>query len=325
MSNTNLPTAPATFLLYGDTSTGKTTNWGFFAKWLFKATGGRVADGKAVGGLRTRLYCSDNGGWRCVQHLVDLGIVEVVDCRVLPFPFMWLEKTAKGFVPEISGEKDGVLQGKWLQRTEGIGLYVFDSLTGTADLMMDDLTDKAVAGVNIGGDGSYKFESAGKGDTEWGKFIVGANNQAHYGAVQQRITRAAGLINALAERNNAYCIATATARREQNESRQTIMGPQVAGKALTPELPRMFTYTFHLTNTPTASEPEHRLWFVSHLDVSAGNATGLANRRLPLLSAKSEALKQVPAYVQPADMAEAYAIIVKAEAEVRKGVEKEFA
>lgn len=320
---TKIPSAPATFLLYGDTSTGKTTNWGFFAKWLFKQTGGKLIGGKAEGGLRTRLYCSDNGGWRGVQPLVDVGIVEVVDCRVLPHAYLWMDRTARGMVPIITGEVNGVLQGTWKTQTEGIGLFVFDSITGTAEIGLDDLTNKAVQKINIGGDGSYTFQS---GDKDWGVETVGANNQSHYGAVQQRMTRMVGLLNSLSERTQSYVIATATARREQNDSRQTIMGPQVAGKALTPELPRLFTYTFHLVNLAAAvGEPEHKLFFVSHMDTTAGNATGLANRRLPLLSPRDAAIKSLPAFISPADMVEAYQMILKEEEKVKAGLLKEFA
>lgn len=313
-----LPTPPASFLLYGDTGAGKTLQSALFAKWVCKQTGGRFVDGKLVGGLRTRYYCSDNGGWRTIQPFIDAGIIEVVDCRQLPHPFLWSSRIAQGQFPKVTGvNANGVPNGTWTtEGAEHIGCYIFDGLTGTSDLLLNDLANKATEGVNIGGEGSYKFTDGGEKST-WGMEVVGANNQSHYGAIQQRIIRQIGFMNNLAERTDSFVIATATARRDQNDAMQKVMGPQVAGKALTAELPRLFTYTMHLvTEANTTGEPEHKLYFCSHKDITAGNAIGLANRRIPLISAKSEALKRMPSFISPADMVGAYEMILKAEADV---------
>lgn len=320
MPKLKLPTPPATFLLYGDTGVGKTLQAAMFAKWVCKQTGGKVVDGKIVGGLRARYYCSDNGGWRTIQPFIDAGIVEVVDCRQLPHPFLWSTRIATGLFPKVTGvTAEGIPMGSWVaERTEEIGVYIFDSLTGTSELMMDDLATKAAEGIDVGGGGAYKFSSEGKDSrTSWGTETIGANNQSHYGAVQQRIIRQIGQMNNLAQKTDSFVIATATARRDQNDAMQKVMGPQVAGKALTAELPRLFTYTMHMVNEAnTVGEPEHKLYFCSHKDITAGNAIGLANRRIPMINPKSEAMKRLPAFVSPADLVGAYELILKAEKDV---------
>lgn len=317
-----LPTPPASFFLYGDTDSGKSIQIGVFAKWLFQSTGGKIAkqaDGthKAIGGLRTRLYCTDEAGWRSVQPYVNLGLIEPIDCRTFPHPFIWFDAISMGMVPNLQTKK-------WEKKPDDhIGAYALDGYTGTADALMQDMSDAAARGVNIGGEGAFNFKV---GDAASGQTTIGSNNRAHYMQAQMRIVRNIGIANRLLNKP-AYFIGTATARRGQDENISTVIGPQTAGKALVHELPRLFTYTFRLaTMANDTTLPEYRLYFVSHLDRQAGNAKGFGNRRLPIVDPKRdyEKYKKLPAFISPASVVEAYQLILKAEQEAEEELIKEL-
>ena len=179
-----LPFQPTTILNYGATGSGKTSGLSQLARYIFKATGGVIdKDGKTTGGLRTRLYLSDNGDTGPLQADIDLGLIDVIDVRALPHPFLWALKVAAGQVPDISGEdeKAGILKGAWKKvDNSNIGLFAFDSLTSIAERMFDDLSAKAALGINIGGEGAYNFVD---GSESWGKITVGSSNRIHYNVV----------------------------------------------------------------------------------------------------------------------------------------------
>lgn len=306
-----LPFKATTILNYGPTGSGKTSHLAELAKYLFKTSGGKIKDGKAIGGLRTRLYLSDSGSIAPLEPIVDVGILEVVDVRVLPHPFLWAMKAAAGLVPKITGTdaQTSALKGTW-ERVDNshIGLFAYDSLTSIAERMFDDLSDKAAAGVDIGGEGAYKFTD---GDAVWGKVTIGASNRTHYNVAQRRISLFCDHITQLASRENALVYATCMEDRGESEtSRATVIGPKTIGRAMTDQLPRMFGLTFHTTLevTTAVKEPTHKMWLVSHQDRSAGNVIALANRRLPMIAPGEKTLDGLPVMLDPADIVKAIGI-----------------
>jgi hypothetical protein len=201
-------------------------------------------------------------------------------------------------------------KGKWAMPADGnakIGLFGFDSLTGTGDELMKDMADAAAAGKSIGGMAAVRFES---GDATSGTLIVGNNNQAHYGQAQCTILKAIGLLNRL----SGFKYATATARRGADaDTTETILGPQFPGKALTSEVPRLFTYTFRLMKiAESEKEGEHRLYFVTHKDRTAAMAKSFGNSRIPL-AARGVKGFELPTFITPASVVKALEIIYNAE------------
>jgi hypothetical protein len=271
-------------LIFADSGDGKTTQTGCLAEKLFVEKG-----------LRTRVYSADGGGWDPVKPYVEAGVMEIVDLTAVPRPWEWVNKIVQGMVP-VGG-------GKWEVKLDGIGMVVYEGLTGIGDVLMQDLPEQASNGVNIGGSANVNFT---QGDTK-----VGGNNVAHFGVVQSRIASAVGQSQRL---DMDYVVWTALARRGQDQDNlSTILGPQAVGKALTSEIPRWFSYTFRLMVVPgnplLKTKTEYRLYVRDHMDPTAAGAKGMGNDRTPLDATP------LPEYIVPADIVKALELIGKAQVE----------
>jgi hypothetical protein len=269
-----------TVLLYGDSGDGKTALVGEMAEWV------RAKEGK-----RTRLASSDRGGLETIRPYVDLGIIEVVELGESD-PWVWLNKVSRGYVRE---------GGKWIldpKRNAEIGLWAFEGMTSIADALMQSLAVKASQGTNVGGGGNVNFSVTAEGET----VKIGGNNQAHYGVVQTRIVEEVWQ----SQRLPGWCLWTAAAKRDEDPNAAgKVLGPAIAGKALTGEVPRWFVYTFRVAAVPGAAgtAERHILYLGDHQDINSGGAKGLGNTRVPLDAPK------LPATIEPASVVKAVELI----------------
>jgi hypothetical protein len=175
----------------------------------------------------------------------------------------------------------------WLRAT--YGLYVYEGLTVMSDYLMGDveggLAFRMAKGEILNNDDSFKFTDGG--------LKVGGNARTHYGLVQRRIPHML--------RENArvpvFKIWTAHEQRaEDKTSSETIIGPDVAGKAITSKIMGSFGHSVHLTkvaklvkrkdthSTKMVDElvAERRAYTESHYDPNGTNfARYLANVRIP--------------------------------------------
>ena len=282
-------------LMFGDSGDGKTAQIGQLAEMVYTQTG-----------KKTRVYSGDGGGWRTIQPYVSAGIVEPVDMTQIDRPWEWLQAIVQGKI------HDGT---KWIvdPHLDDIGALAYEGLTGFADMLMADLSDKSAKGINVGGGGAFNFRD---GDT-----VVGSNNQAHYGQVQSRLYHAVSQSQRMPV---LYVVWTAMARRGQDaDNLATILGPQVCGKALTSEVPRWFVYTFRLMAVPanptTKQKEEHRLYFHDHLAMDAAGAKGLGNDRTPLDATP------LPEYIAPASIVKALELAGAAQREAEEKVRARIA
>lgn len=262
-------------LLYGDSGDGKTSLIGELAEWVYKTER-----------KKTRLYTSDRGGLETIRPYIDLGVIESEELGTQD-PWMWLNKAVRGYVKR---------DGKWTldaKLNEGIGLYAFEGMTSVADALMQNLAQKAAAGTNIGGGGNVNFTITADGES----LKVGGNNMAHYGVVQTRIVEEVWE----SQRLPGWLIWTAAVKRDDDPNAAgKVLGPAIAGKALTGEVPRWFVYTFRVAAIPSASGPErHILYLGDHQDITSGGAKGLGNTRVPLDAPK------LPATIEPASVVKA--------------------
>jgi hypothetical protein len=269
-----------TVLLYGDSGDGKTALVGEMAEWV------RAKEGK-----RTRLASSDRGGLETIRPYVDLGIIEVVELGESD-PWVWLNKVSRGYIRE---------GGKWIldpKRNAEIGLWAFEGMTSIADALMQSLAVKASQGTNVGGGGNVNFSVTAEGET----VKIGGNNQAHYGVVQTRIVEEVWQ----SQRLPGWCLWTAAAKRDEDPNAAgKVLGPAIAGKALTGEVPRWFVYTFRVAAVPGAAgtAERHILYLGDHQDINSGGAKGLGNTRVPLDAPK------LPATIEPASVVKAVELI----------------
>jgi hypothetical protein len=248
-----------TILLYGRSRSGKTCMVGELAEHV------KVTEDKL-----TRLYTSDRGGVDSIRPYIDLGIIQAVEMGDTD-PWIFLNKAVRGMVRD---EK-----GKWIPgKNDNIGLWAFESYTSLADALMLSMAIKAGQGINIGGGSNVAFTASGDGET----VKISGSNMAHYGVCQSRLTEESWESQKLP---GSYILWTASVSKDEDTmATGKVLGPALAGKALTSEVPRWFNLTFRIDALPSqGGKPErHILYLGNHMDVGAGNAVGLGNTRTPL-------------------------------------------
>lgn len=272
-----------TVLLFGRTNAGKTAQVGELAGHVQKRTG-----------KRTRLYTADRGGLDTIRPYIDLGIIEVVEMGDTD-PWIWLNSAARGLVRDK--------QGKWVPgENSQIGMYAYEGLTSIADALMADMVVKAGKGVNIGGGANISFQVEGDGQT----LKISGSNMAHFGVCQSRIKEEVWASQRL---DAEFILWTAGASKDDDpEASGKVVGPAVVGKAMTAEVPRWFNLTLRIDCLPAQmGKPErHILYLGNHVDLNAGNATGLGNIRRPL-----DAPPLTTMQIEPASIVQAIDLIDK--------------
>jgi hypothetical protein len=270
--------ADRSILLFGSTASGKSTQIGELAEYIYKTTK-----------KRTRLYTADPGGCSSIQAHINIGLIEHIDLQGRnPWSFEW---ATDGLTPAPGG-------GKWVsdaKEDDSIGLWVFEGITSIGTAMMQDLARQAANGKNIGGGLAIKVEA----DVEDQRITVGSNNQAHYGIVQNRLT---DLVWRSFARPGTVVWTALDRRGVDPETGTQVVGPEAPGKALTSVIPGWFNLVFHLTIKPgqAGKAPIHELHLVSHQDMSTGGMQmAIANARTPR-NAKLEKVSIVPASIREA-------------------------
>lgn len=280
MSQTSQQTSQTnskSILLYGDSGDGKTSLLGEFSEWIYKNTG-----------KKTRLYSSDRGGAETIRPYIDLGIIDLITLD--NDPWVWLNCAVQGKIK---------VGGKWVTSiTDDIGFYAFEGMTSIADELMSSLAKKAGQGVNIGGGSSTSFKASDSGEN----LTISGNNMSHYNVVQMRVLEEVWKSQQLP----GWTAWTAAVKRDEDPNASgKILGPAVAGKALTAELPRYFTYSFRVSAVPASlgGKEKHILYMGDHTDLAAGNSKGLGNTRNPLDA------PALPATIEPASLVKAIELI----------------
>lgn len=263
-----------TIALFGETGSGKTTLIGQYAKWV-----------RRTRGLNTLLKASDLGGYHTIDPLVRAGVVEVDQLGPGDDPWIWINKG-------VSGE--GL--------ADSIGCEAFDSGTSQGEALLSAITK---AGFQVGQQATQTFRVNQGKET----LSVSINNKAHYGVVQGFLLDAIWKSTWLT-RKGIDVIWTFSVDRGEESDRTPVLGPKLAGHALTAAIPKWFNYTFRVVSIPQDGlAPIHRLYLQEHEEL-AGTGSSFGNARIPL-----EAQTPVPVYIEPASIMEAIQIIDQAQAE----------
>jgi hypothetical protein len=164
---------------------------------------------------------------------------------------------------------------------------------------MDDMAQRSAKG-DLGGAGS----ALGKGEAGKiisGDMIFGGNNQAHYGQAQTRSRKWLGN-SAMIPGLLAPPMWTALEERATDDnSRQTIFGPKISGKAKTADVPSWVGNCLRATTRKDAQgEDEWRLYLRQHAFLEEGNVPHLCKHRtdpdrMPLYLADPPEVKHNPA------------------------------
>lgn len=207
------------------------------------------------------------GGEETIYAAIDQGeipeaAIDILDYTALPFANETCQMVVEGKL------YDGK---KWLDTDMShVGLFVFEGLTAMANYLMIELADKAAKGEGkFGQDTPIMYTS--------GQRKVGGNPPSHFGIVQRDILR---LVEET-RRLPGWVIWTAHEREsEDKETQEKLVGPDVAGKALTGKIGGSFGNTLHLDsasriakmkdplNGKDISMPilERRAYFTEHYD-----------------------------------------------------------
>jgi energy-coupling factor transporter ATP-binding protein EcfA2 len=266
-----------TIALYGDSGSGKTTQAGEYAKFVRRTRGKNAV-----------LFSSDMGGFDSISSLVRLGVATPVELGPDDDPWIWIDEAVSG-----SG------------LSSDVGLVIFDSATSQSEAL---LSACAHSDWQIGQRPSQKFTvSRGKGNDKR-NLVVPSNTDAHYGIVQSFMLDAIWKSTFLT-RKGIDVIWTFSVHRSEEQDRTPILGPKLAGKALTAAIPKWFRYTFMLASIPVDGEaPRHVLYTTEHQELS-GMGHSFGNARYPL------GVSPLPAIIEPASLVAAIEMIEAGQAE----------
>lgn len=271
-----------TLELIGDSGSGKTTQAGELAKYVYKTRG-----------KKSILNTADRGGYDSIAPLNRLGILSVNELRQEDDPWLWTSQAVKG-----------------VNYSDEIGLAIFDSGTSISDIL---LTACSHSDFQIGQQRTQKFTVSRGKET----LTVAINNEAHFGVVQGFMLDQIRQSTWLVERG-IDVMWTFALHRGESQDRTPILGPKLAGKALTPFLPKEFRYTFRIESIPQeGTEPVHRLYLTEHPEL-AGLGHSFGNARYPL------GVTPLPAYLEPASIPGALELIEKGQKEADELLKSEL-
>lgn len=259
--------AGKTICLFGDSGSGKTTQGGEYAKYVRKTRG-----------KNTTLYTSDRGGFDSISPLVRLGVVNPIELGPADDPWIWIDDAVNGVGCD-----------------ENTGLAIFDSGTSQAEALLSACSH---ADFQIGQQKTQRFAVSRGAKT----LNVSINNEAHYGVVQGFLLDAIWKSTWLT-RKGIDVLWTFSVHRGEEQDRTPILGPKLAGKALTAAIPKWFEYTWRIVSLPQeGAEPIHRLYLAEYPEL-AGLGHSFGNARYPL------GVDPLPPYIEPASIPEALDMI----------------
>lgn len=262
-----------TIALFGDTGSGKTAQSGAVAKARF------LADRQ-----RTLYVSADRGGFDAIEPLEAVGVMQVVNLDEVDDPWVWI---------------NAATSGEMLQPDHG--LIVIDSATSVSEFLLNQITKDP---QQIGQQKTQRFKvGADK------QLTVGANNESHYGLVQSfmldQIWRSTWLT-----KRGVDVIWTFGLDRSEKADSSTVLGPKLAGHALTSQIPKWFNLTFMLVSVPVPGLPARHLLHLQEQPGMGGLGMSFGNPRYPL-----DAQTTLPAVIEPASVVEALQLIDQGKAE----------
>lgn len=221
------------------------------------------------------------GGYDSISHLVRGGIITPIDLGPDDDPWIWIKEAVTGN-----------------HLTDKIGCCIFDSATSQSEAL---LSACANSNWQIGQRPNQKFVVS-KGEKN---LLVSSNTDAHYGIVQSFMLDAIWKSTWLSKKG-IDVIWTFSVHRGEEQDRTPILGPKLAGKALTAAIPKWFKYTFRLVSVPQEGAPPRHILQLTEQPELSGLGHSFGNPRYPL-----DAAEALPAVIEPADIVKALKLIEK--------------
>lgn len=274
-------------LLYGATNAGKTTQ-------LYK-----IIKAMATKERPALVYVTDRGGTITIlRKLEKEGLCKIVQYRNSD-RFIWIDNAVQGRVFE---------DGKWVDYpdfAQRFCLVAFESLSGCGDLVVNALGQQAAEGFNVGGEPapSLKIQAEGR------SINIPSNSGSHYFVAQrwllEKVWQSQLLPIPVIWTAHEEVVGLEKKDRQGNREIETaaslgirgVIGPQVAGQALTKDLAKYFVFVFRIVKVPAEQTNKTVLFTGRHKD---GSLEGVANSRC-----------EVPLRQEPADVVQMLQMIRK--------------
>lgn len=269
-----------TIALYGDTGAGKTPLAGELAKAQFKQHH-----------TRALLYSADLGGFDSIQHLITLGIIEVCSPSEGTDPWLWINASVSS------------------PPADDVGLVIFDSATSMGEALLSFI---AKSDLKIGAQATQHFVVS-RGERT---LKVGTTNLNHYGVVQTFMLDMIWKSTWLTQKG-CDVIWTFSTDRGENTVDQPLVGPKLAGHALTAAIPKWFNYTFRVASLPVIDQPPRHILYLQ--EQGEGAVMGFGNARYPL-----DATSVLPLSLEPASLVEALRLIEVGQQEAEQNTRLEL-
>jgi hypothetical protein len=277
-------------LVYGVSGSGKTTWWLQMAKAVFAATGKKTRWYLGDGGGATIYMSGVTGGGVLDDEIAPAPYVQIMNYNLWEHPLETTQRICEGWWPKDVTDPSSKLLPSSDDELAEIGLFVYEGLSVMSDYIMGDklggLANRMSKGESLNSDNSFKLKD--------GDLTFGGNARTHYGFTQRRILDNVERTRALP----GHVGFTAHERKsDDDDTRQSWIGPDVCGNMLTVKIGASFGNTIHLhpvrkvekINDPVTKKTietislERRAYTRSHYDPEAQHFTRYyANTRLPI-------------------------------------------
>jgi hypothetical protein len=226
---------------------------------------------------------------------VDLGLLEVRDFNEADDPWVWINQSVSG-----------------TDLTEDIGLLIYDSATSESEALLGAAAKLSARGTQVGSQKILKFSIPGTGLT------IGANTESHYMVVQSFMLDAIWKSTWLSRRG-VNVLWTFGEHRGENPNDSPIVGPKLAGKALTGSIPKWLRYTLRLESVPVEGGATRHILHLQEKPELNGLGMSFGNSRYPL-----DADTPLPASLEPASVPEFLRLIAQGQEEAKAKLKAEF-
>ena len=248
------------------------------------------------GRTRTILNSADMGGFESIKPLISLGVIEVNTPALNSDPWNWINDAVSTPPPS------------------DVGLVVFDSGTSMSEALLSFI---AKSDMKIGAQNTQKF-TVNKGGASKQALTVGSNNMNHYGIVQTFMLDMIWKSTWLAK-GGPDVLWTFSTDRGETTLDQPLVGPKLAGHALTSAIPKWFNYTFRVASIPVVDSAPRHVLYLQEQGENNGAVMGFGNARYSL-----DATTPLPLSIEPASLVQALTKIEEGAAEAESNLRMEL-
>lgn len=239
--------------IYGGPGTAKSESCARLVEHVYKTTG------------KTARVVVGDGSGLTYEHLEQANIASICDFGTRPWPQDTMQKLSSGYWPRPGTGELVPLGFKlpapewpggfiWENTLENVGVYIFEGMSVAGAYIMGNvqggLAERAGRGEKIGQDSPIRIIE-GVVDPRTGKVeggpgtAFGGNPPSHYNVAQRTILECLQRSKGLPVDYVLWTAHEADNNAEKDINKESIVGPEVVGKALTGSIQRNFNNTLH--------------------------------------------------------------------------------